>query len=153
MYTIGEISKMFNLPISTLRYYDKQGLFPFIKRKSGIREFGDQEIETIKVIECLKKSGLEIKRIKIFMKWCMEGKSTYLKRKELFVEQKARVEEEIKRMNQVLSVLRYKCWYYQKACELGDEKKLKKMDLSELPDDIRKDYLSSGLNSLVKNTK
>lgn len=28
MYTIGQVSEMFNLPISTLRYYDKQGLFP-----------------------------------------------------------------------------------------------------------------------------
>ena len=28
MYSIGEISKMFQLPISTLRYYDKEGLFP-----------------------------------------------------------------------------------------------------------------------------
>lgn len=31
-YGIGEISKMFNLPISTLRYYDKKGLFPNINR-------------------------------------------------------------------------------------------------------------------------
>ena len=35
MYTIGEVSKMFHLPISTLRYYDKQGLFPQISRVSG----------------------------------------------------------------------------------------------------------------------
>ena len=27
MYTIGQVSEMFGLPISTLRYYDKQGLF------------------------------------------------------------------------------------------------------------------------------
>ena len=30
MYSIGEISKMFDLPISTLRYYDKEGLFPHL---------------------------------------------------------------------------------------------------------------------------
>lgn len=67
MYTIGQVSEMFNLPISTLRYYDKQGLFPEMVRESGIRKFSDTEIEALRVIECLKKSGLEIKDIKQFM--------------------------------------------------------------------------------------
>ena len=60
-YTISEIAKKFNLTISTLRYYDNEGLFPNLERKSGVRMFQDHEIETIRVIECLKKSGLEIK--------------------------------------------------------------------------------------------
>lgn len=88
MYSIGQISEMFGLPISTLRYYDKQGLFPGMERKSGIRKFGEKELETLRVIECLKKSGLEIKDIRQFMDWCVEGPSTYALRKELFVRQK-----------------------------------------------------------------
>ena len=39
MYTIGQVSELFQLPISTLRYYDKEGLFPEIKRSGGIRHF------------------------------------------------------------------------------------------------------------------
>ena len=66
MYTIGQVAEMFHLPISTLRYYDKEGLFPNLNRKGNIRQFGDTEIEAIQVIECLKKSGLEIKDIKQF---------------------------------------------------------------------------------------
>ena len=65
MYTIGQISEMFQLPISTLRYYDKEGLFPDLERSSGIRRFSEKEIEALRVIECLKKSGLEIKDIKL----------------------------------------------------------------------------------------
>ena len=76
MYTIGQVSEMFGLPISTLRYYDKQGLFPNMERLSGIRQFSDGEIEAIRVIGCLKKSGLEIKDIKKFMNWCVAGPST-----------------------------------------------------------------------------
>ena len=64
MYSIGEISKMFDLPISTLRYYDKEGLFPHLKRVNGVRKFSENEIETLRVIDCLKRSGLEIKDIK-----------------------------------------------------------------------------------------
>ena len=40
-YTIGQVAEMFDLPISTLRYYDKEGLFPTLERKSGIRKFSD----------------------------------------------------------------------------------------------------------------
>ena len=63
MYTIGQVSEMFHLPVSTLRYYDKEGLFPNLERSSGIRRFSDKEIEALRVIECLKKSGVEIKDI------------------------------------------------------------------------------------------
>lgn len=71
MYSIGEVSKMFNLPISTLRYYDIQGLFINIERdETGIRRFNDKTIEAIRLIECLKKSGMQIKDIKEFMHWC-----------------------------------------------------------------------------------
>ena len=59
MYSIGQVAEMFGLPISTLRYYDKQGLFPNMERVSGIRKFGDTEIEALRVIECLKKAGME----------------------------------------------------------------------------------------------
>ena len=63
MYTIGQVSEMSGLPISTLRYYDKEGLFPVMERKNGIRRFGEAELEALRVIECLKRSGLGIKDI------------------------------------------------------------------------------------------
>jgi len=66
MYTIGQVSEMFHLPISTLRYYDKEGFFPNLVRKGNIRYFSDNELEALRVIECLKQSGLEIKDIKQF---------------------------------------------------------------------------------------
>ena len=53
MYTIGQVSEMFSLPISTLRYYDKEGLFPQMERSSGIRRFSERELEALRVIECL----------------------------------------------------------------------------------------------------
>ena len=64
MYSIGQVAEMFGLPISTLRYYDRQGLFPNMERVSGIRKFSEQEIEALRVIECLKKAGMEIKDIR-----------------------------------------------------------------------------------------
>ena len=113
-------SEMFNLPISTLRYYDKEGLFPTMQRDSGIRKFGERELEALRVIECLKKSGLEIRDIKQFMAWCVQGSGTYPQRRELFLRQKAAVEAEIERLNRVLDMLRFKCWYYEQAIRDGN---------------------------------
>ncbi len=143
MYTIGQVAEMFDLPISTLRYYDKQGLFPRLTRESGIRKFSDNEIEALRVIECLKKSGLEIKDIKLFMDWCAEGSSTYSNRLELIQKQKERAEAEIRQMNRALDMLKYKCWYYSQAMKDGSEDTAKALTPDGLPEDIRIAYNNS----------
>ncbi len=140
MYTIGQVSEMFDLPISTLRYYDKEGLFPNLQRSSGIRKFSDREIETLRVIECLKKSGLEIKDIKQYMEWCEQGNATYQQRKELFEKQIESVESEMERMKGVLALLKYKCWYYEQAICDGNENRLKAMKPEDMPEEIRLAY-------------
>lgn len=101
---------MYHLPISTLRYYDKEGFFPNLMRKGNIRYFSDAEPEAIRVIECLKRSGLEIKDIKLFFQWVVEGPSSYGKRKELFETRKATLEDEIKAMEKTLALLKFKCF-------------------------------------------
>lgn len=140
MYTIGQVSKMFNLPISTLRYYDKEGLFPTIKRSSGIRQFSDAEIEALHVIECLKKSGMEIKDIKQFMNWCVEGSSTYGKRKELFEARKAVLENQLLALQKNMAMIQFKCWYYEQAIADGNEERLKSIIPDKLPKDIKAMY-------------
>lgn len=140
MCTIGQVSEMFNLPVSTLRYYDKEGLFPQMKRTSGIRNFSEKELETLRLIECLKKSGLEIKEIKQFMKWCSEGSSTYEKRLDLFKKQKEEVEREMRHMEKVLDMINFKCWYYKTAIKDGNEEHIKEMLPDALPEDIQEIY-------------
>ncbi len=140
MYTIGQVSEMFGLPISTLRYYDKQGLFPEMKRVSGIRKFSETELEALRVIECLKKSGLEIKDIKQFMDWCVEGASTYPQRKALFERQRETLETEIAHMNQTLDMLKFKCWYYEQASKDGHEDNLRAMIPDNLPENVSQWY-------------
>ena len=140
MYTIGQVSEMFHLPISTLRYYDKEGFFPNLERKGNIRYFSDNELEAIRVIECLKQSGLEIKDIKQFFEWVTEGSSSYTKRKELFEHRKAAVKEEIKQLEKTLAMLEFKCWYYDTAIAHGNEDKINAMLPDNLPKDIQKLY-------------
>lgn len=140
MYTIGQVSKMFHLPISTIRYYDKEGLFPSMERKSGIRKFGEREIETLRVVECLKASGLELREIRQFIQWCTEGPSTYEKRRELLEARKTAVEKEISRLQEILDMLQYKCWYYETASRYGGEEEVRAMLPDKLPPEIQKLY-------------
>lgn len=135
-----EVSEMFHLPISTLRYYDKEGFFPDLKRKGNIRYFSDNEIEALRVIECLKKSGLEIKDIKQFFIWVTEGSSSYSKRKKLFENRKSAVEEEIKQLEKILAMLKFKCWYYETAMTDGNKDRITSMLPNHLPSEIQELY-------------
>lgn len=144
-YTIGEVSKQFGLPISTIRYYDKEGLLPNVKRTSGIRKFEERDITTLKLIECLKRSGLEIKQIKTFIEWCAQGSSTYPQRKALFEEQQAKVQADIDKLNNVLSVLKFKSWYYAELMKEGGAQKLATLSRDNIPDDMPQDIINAYL--------
>lgn len=140
MYTIGQVSQMTGLPVSTLRYYDQQGLFPELRKESGIRKFTDRELDILKMVECLKSSGLELRDIRQFIHWCAEGSATYPQRKAMFLKQKEVVEAEIQSLEKTLNMLRFKCWYYEQAIQDGSEDRIKAMLPDQLPPDIQALY-------------
>lgn len=139
-YSIGQISEKFNLTISQIRYYDKEGLLPNLKRVNGVRKFDDNDVETIFLIECLKKCGLQIKEIKQFIEWTKEGDNTIDLRLEFFNKQKQKVEKEMQELTKVLDMVKYKCWYYQKAKELNSINKLEENKKDLTPSSIQKLY-------------
>ena len=138
---IGEVSKLMNMPVSTIRYYDKEGLFTYLKKdSSGNRVFLKKDLEQLKMIECLKKSGMQIKEMKQFMTWVSEGSQTISQRKELFLHRKEVVKSKIKELEKTLSILEYKCWYYDEAERLQDEMKVQDIPISEMPFKVQEGY-------------
>lgn len=65
---------------------------------------------------------MEIKHIKQFIQWCVEGSATYPQRKQLFENQKKQIENKIRRVNKVIDMLKFKCWYYDEAMKDGNKK-------------------------------
>ncbi|TMU87091.1 MerR family transcriptional regulator [Bacillus sp. BHET2] len=121
-YSIGEVAKQLNLSIYTLRYYDKEGLMPFVERtESGTRRFKESDITALHIIECLKSTGMPIKEIKHFIDWCSEGDATLQQRYNMFLERKATVEAKMKELQQTMEVIDHKCSYYKTALEAGTE--------------------------------
>ncbi len=137
-YTIGEVAHATGIAISTLRYYDREGMFPTIQRSSGgIRVFSDTELSTLKVIECLKNTGMSIKDIKEFLKWCQQGDATLPQRRTMFHDRLTEVERQIDELNDTRNLLRYKCWYYDTAVEAGTEDAVRDLPDDDIPEDLR----------------
>jgi DNA-binding transcriptional MerR regulator len=134
------------IAISTLRYYDKEGLFPTMERSDGgIRKFSDTEIDTLNIIECLKTSGLSIKNIKQFLDWCQEGDTSLQKRRDMFYERLEVVKEQMDELQKTLNTIKFKCWYYDTALAAGTEEMPKNMPMEKMPEEIgkyKRDYFN-----------
>ena len=136
LYTLGEMAKLLDIPASTLRYYDKQGLLPFVERsKSGIRMFQEKDYEWLKLIECLKKSGLTLSEIKNYIFMALRGDETIEDRLQLFLNQKEVITQKITELQETLKVVEYKCWYYETAKKAGTVSVPKEMSLEEIPEE------------------
>lgn len=89
IYTVGEMAKMLDVPASTLRYYDKEGLLPFVERSpGGIRMFQESDYGWLKIISCLKKAGMSLKDIREYINLALQGDETIEQRLELFYKQR-----------------------------------------------------------------
>ncbi len=139
LYTIGEMAKELGIHASTLRYYDKEGLLPFVERSSGgIRMFTEKDFATLKLINCLKRSGLSIKEIKSYIKMAAEGDRSLKERQKLFENRRKAVKQQMAELEETLEVLNYKCWYYETAVNAGSEQAVKGLSKAELPRQFQK---------------
>ena len=108
-YSIGEVSKKTGLTVSTLRYYDKEGLIPNIKRnENGLRDFTDIDLGAIHIVACIKGSGATLKEIKQYMDMCQLGDATLVDRKAFFIEKQKDIEEQMQRLKEIQATIEHK---------------------------------------------
>ena len=137
-YTVGEMAKRLGVAPSTLRYYDQEGLLPFVERsEGGIRVFKESDYEWLGVIGCLKKAGMQLRDIKTFIEMAMQGDETIEPRFALITKQKAAVQAQIAELEETLRTLEFKEWYYNTAKENGTTDVPRNMALDELPKEFR----------------
>jgi DNA-binding transcriptional MerR regulator len=120
-YTISEAAQKTGLPPSTIRFYDKEGLLPNIKRKNGIRVFEDTDLRLMGLLTCLKNSGMPIKRIRDYVELTSKGDDTLQERYEIIKAQRQFVLDQIEQLQYYLEELDFKDWYYNKALAAGSE--------------------------------
>jgi DNA-binding transcriptional MerR regulator len=115
MYTINEVAEICNISPYTLRFYDKEGLLPFVSRNpSGNRQFSDTDLNVIKLICCLKNTGMQIKDIKRYIDLVMQGAETSAQRKQIMIEHRKTVLNQIEDLKKNLNIIDLKIALYDK---------------------------------------
>ncbi len=152
VYTVGEMAKLLGIPSSTLRYYDKEGLLPFVERSAGgIRMFRETDLEWLQVIGCMKKAGMSIRDIRQYIEMALQGDDTIVLRLAMFRHQQEVLKQQMKELRQTMELVEYKCWYYETAKAAGTVDVPQKMELSEVPEQFRS--IRQALRSVPQITK
>ncbi len=123
-YSIKQVADMMGATTSTLRYYDQEGLLPNVTRINGRRVFEDIDFKWLRVLNCLKKTNMPIKKIKEYCILAQKGDSTLEKRYDLIKEQKQNILSQIEQLKYYLKEVEYKEWYYETAIKEGTEKNI-----------------------------
>lgn len=134
VYTVGEMAKRMGVAASTLRYYDKEGLLPFVERSpGGIRLFRETDVEWLNVIGCLKSAGMSIGDIREYIRLAMQGDGTIDQRLALFKRQRETLLRQMAALQNTLDMLDYKCWFYEQAQAAGSIDAVKNLGEDALP--------------------
>ncbi len=105
-YSISEVADITGISAFTLRYYDKCGFFPNLYRSKGrIRSFSDHDIQWLRLIDALRKSGLSIEGIKYFVKLYKQGSSTVSEQFSILESQETVLEYQLAEIQESLKVL------------------------------------------------
>lgn len=137
-YTIKEVAEKTGISAHTLRYYDKIGLLPFVKRNEhGVRLFSDDDLEALYTIVCLKKSGASLDDIKSFMNLYMQGDETIPERLQFFLKQRDIIKDRISMLEETLAIVDYKIWYFQEAEKYHKTYFYKDLKEADLPPQIK----------------
>jgi len=113
-YHIKEAAKKVGLPPHTIRYYEQEGLLPFIRRdKNGNRIFNEADLTWIDSIVCFLKTGIALSKLREIGELAKQGEGTATKRKEIFKEHKFELMEKRKDLDKALKKIEEKIEYYE----------------------------------------
>lgn len=118
MYTVKQVAEKMGISAYTLRFYDKEGLFPHISRgANNVRLFSEQDLEWVNVVQCLRDTGMPLAEVKEFVQLCLLGDSTIPTRHQLLQNQVKKAEQEVAAMEKRISILNWKVDYYRNLLE------------------------------------
>ncbi|MCZ8517009.1 MerR family transcriptional regulator [Paenibacillus filicis] len=122
--SISETSTKFNIPESTIRYYEKKGLLPLIERdEAGRRLFSEDQITLLEIVIYLKNTHMPISGIKQYVDWVVEGDNTIKLRLEMLKNHKQAVLADISQMTESLKEIDVKITRYTKRIQERKEQK------------------------------
>lgn len=113
-YTVKEVAKIMNVSEHTVRYYDNEGLIPFVTRtQSNIRMFSDYDLSWFRTVHCLRATDLSINDIKKYIELCLKGNKTIPQRAKIIFNQEKNLQEHLKELQNQMEILQKKKKYYK----------------------------------------
>lgn len=123
--TISQVSKKYGLSADTLRYYEKEGLIPPVHRtEAGLRDYQPEDCNWVEFIKCMRGAGLSIETLQKYVALFQKGDKTLLARKQLLLDERERIQTQIKTWQATLKRLNYKIDAYEEKI-IAYEKNLK----------------------------
>ncbi|GMK39737.1 transcriptional regulator [Paenibacillus sp. CCS19] len=113
MLTIKDVTEMTGISAPTLRYYEKEGLLPYVKRnENGKRLYDEEDLSWISFVTALRATGMPIAQIQKYVYLFKEGDSTIAERKMMMLHHKKDIEKSIKELYFNLDKINYKLALY-----------------------------------------
>lgn len=117
-YTVKEVAELTELSPHTVRYYENADLIPGVDRTEGnIRMFSEYALSWLRLVHCLRATGLPIEQVRHYVRMCGKGDSTIAERAELIFQQEESLRRQLENLQQQFEVLKYKKEYYRKLLE------------------------------------
>jgi DNA-binding transcriptional MerR regulator len=87
--TIAEVSKKSNLSTDTLRYYERVGLIPSVRRTSGgIRDYSEADCNWVEFIKRMRNAGVAVDPLVEYVALSQQGDETKEARRAILIEQR-----------------------------------------------------------------
>lgn len=113
MYTMMQVCKEADMTYQTLKYYCNEGLVPNVKRdRNNRRIFDERNLKWIKDLICLKKCGMSIEEMKVYLNLCLQGASTIPERKEILRQKRKALLDSIAELNDCVAYVDWKQGFY-----------------------------------------
>lgn len=120
MLTIKDVANRVKESEHTIRYYCKEGLFPFLVRdKNNVRKFTEEDLEGVRIVLCLRDTGMPLSEIKRYMDLCTKGSSTINERLEIIRNQKENAYRQMDEFQKKIDHLEWKEKHYMELIENG----------------------------------
>jgi len=117
---IKEAAEQVGLPAHTLRYYEQEGLLPFINRdENKNRIFNESDLLWLELIICLRKTDIPLSELRTVVELTKEGDCTASQRKQIFEKHKEKMMKKQRDLDNAFIKIESKIEYYDEL-----EKKL-----------------------------
>ena len=118
--TIRQVCRQYGLTPDTLRYYEKVGVIPQVRRTaSGVRDYDKTAIGWVENAVCMRSAGVPVESIIEYVRLYQAGDTTLQARRDLLKEVHMKLLAQKQQMEAEIDRLSFKIRRYDAALKTG----------------------------------